>query len=128
MVVVMMLVVGVLTARARGVALSNCARYSGRDAHTAITVSHECESVVVSVRDDGVGVSPDDLDQLTTRFFRAAQATAGGSGLPIATTMAAQYGGLFFVDEPTRSVWTPPPAFRLRSRRTLRPDERLKVR
>jgi signal transduction histidine kinase len=82
------------------VALSNSVRYAGRDAHTAITVSQEGESVVVSVRDDGVGVSPDELDQLTTRFFRGAQATAGGSGLglPIAATMAAQYGGLFFVD------------------------------
>ncbi|MGC4994594.1 sensor histidine kinase [Nocardia salmonicida] len=82
------------------VALSNSARYAGRDARTTITVVHEGESVVVSVGDDGVGVSPDELDQLTTRFFRGTQAGAGGSGLglPIAATMVAQYGGLFFVD------------------------------
>ncbi|MFE9789627.1 sensor histidine kinase [Nocardia salmonicida] len=82
------------------VALSNSARYAGSDAQTTIAVGYESDSVVVSVRDDGVGVSPDELDQLTTRFFRGTQAAAGGSGLglPIAATMVAQYGGLFFVE------------------------------
>ncbi|MFD9551974.1 sensor histidine kinase [Nocardia salmonicida] len=82
------------------VALSNSVRYAGRDARTVISVGRECESVVVSVSDNGIGVSADELDQLTTRFFRGAQATSGGSGLgmSIAATLVTQYGGLFFVD------------------------------
>ncbi|MEV6562790.1 HAMP domain-containing sensor histidine kinase [Nocardia sp. NPDC051756] len=82
------------------VALSNSARYAGRGTQATVTVNHECESVVVAVEDTGVGVSPDEIDRLTTRFFRGAQAGSGGSGLglPIAATLAAQHGGLFFVD------------------------------
>ncbi|MFI6172437.1 sensor histidine kinase [Nocardia sp. NPDC051052] len=82
------------------VALSNSARYAGRGAAATVIVNHECESVVISVQDTGIGVAPDEIDRITTRFFRGAQAAAGGSGLglPIAATLAAQHGGLFFVE------------------------------
>ncbi|MEV6391241.1 sensor histidine kinase [Nocardia xishanensis] len=82
------------------VALSNSARYAGAGASTTVTVDREAESVVVSVADTGVGVSPDEIDLLTTRFFRGAQVAAGGSGLglPIAATLAAQHNGMLFVE------------------------------
>ncbi|MFI9504722.1 sensor histidine kinase [Nocardia sp. NPDC052566] len=82
------------------VALSNSARYAGAGASTTVTVDQEAESVVVSVADTGAGVSPDEIDMLTTRFFRGAQAETGGSGigLPIAATLAARHGGLLFVE------------------------------
>lgn len=82
------------------VALSNSARYAGAGASTTVTVDREAESVVVSVADTGVGVPPDEIDLLTTRFFRGAQAVEGGSGLglPIAATLAAQHYGLLFVE------------------------------
>ncbi|WP_054811321.1 sensor histidine kinase [Nocardia arizonensis] len=82
------------------VALSNSARYAGAGSRTTVTVDRESESVVISVADTGVGVSADELDLITTRFFRGARAAAGGSGLglPIAATLAAQYDGLMFVE------------------------------
>lgn len=82
------------------VALSNSARYAGRGAAATVLVNQECESVVISVQDNGIGVTPDEIDLITTRFFRGARAAAGGSGLglPIAATLAAQHGGLFFVE------------------------------
>lgn len=82
------------------VALSNSVRYAGAGARTTVTVDREAESVVVSVADTGVGVPQDELDLLTTRFFRGAHAAEGGSGLglPIAATLAAQHDGLLFVE------------------------------
>ncbi|MFI5779345.1 sensor histidine kinase [Nocardia sp. NPDC051570] len=82
------------------VALSNSSRYAGSGAHATLTVSREFDSVVVSVSDTGTGVSEEEIDRLTTRFFRGANAAAGGSGLglPIAATLAVKHGGLLFID------------------------------
>ncbi|MEC5409094.1 ATP-binding protein [Paraburkholderia sp. MPAMCS5] len=51
--------------------------------------------VLVSVRDDGPGVAPDDLARLTNRFFRATgnQATGSGLGLSIVERIAEHFGG-----------------------------------
>ncbi|WP_330179080.1 HAMP domain-containing histidine kinase [Nocardia sp. NBC_01503] len=82
------------------VALSNSARYAGAGAHATVVVAQESDSAVISVRDNGIGVPQDELDRLTTRFFRGGNAAAGGSGLglPIAATLAGKHGGLFFLD------------------------------
>ncbi|MRH89352.1 HAMP domain-containing protein [Nocardia sp. SYP-A9097] len=82
------------------VALSNSARYAGTGEHTTVAVHRESDSVVIAVRDTGIGVPQDELDMLTMRFFRGANAVPGGSGLglPIAATLAGKHGGLFFVD------------------------------
>ncbi|MGW5455914.1 sensor histidine kinase [Nocardia sp. NPDC003979] len=82
------------------VTLSNATRYAGADTTTTVTVDRESESVVVRVADTGVGVSENEIDLLTTRFFRGTGSADGGSGLglPIAATLAVQYGGLLFVE------------------------------
>gem|GEM_PF-2934557 len=82
------------------VALSNSSRYSGAGTDATVSVYLESDAVVVSVRDTGIGVPEDEIDRLTTRFFRGAAAAPGGSGLglPIAATLAARQGGLFFID------------------------------
>ncbi|HEX7931528.1 MAG TPA: ATP-binding protein, partial [Paraburkholderia sp.] len=53
------------------------------------------DRVLVSVRDDGPGVAPDDLARLTNRFFRATgnQATGSGLGLSIVERIAEHFGG-----------------------------------
>ncbi|PXX61723.1 signal transduction histidine kinase [Nocardia tenerifensis] len=91
---------GSVLAQILDVALSNSARYAGAGASTTVSVDREAESVVVAVADTGVGVSPEEIDLLTTRFFRGAAAASGGSGLglPIAATLAAQHDGLLFVE------------------------------
>jgi two-component system sensor histidine kinase QseC len=57
-------------------------------------VQHAEDRVQVSVRDDGPGVAPDDLDRLTNRFFRATgnQATGSGLGLSIVARIAEHFG------------------------------------
>lgn len=81
------------------VPLSNATRYAGAGAHVDLAVATEPGWVTVSVRDDGSGVPADELDKLTTRFFRGSGAGAGGSGLglPIATALAQARGGVLTV-------------------------------
>ncbi|WP_040787266.1 sensor histidine kinase [Nocardia pneumoniae] len=77
------------------VLLSNSCRYAGTGARTEVRVDAGVRWVTVSVVDDGVGVTVDELDKLTTRFYRGTSAAAGGSGLglPIASALAQRYHG-----------------------------------
>lgn len=82
------------------VSLSNSSRYAGAGAATRITVESLQNWVRIAVADDGVGVSPAELDQLVNRFFRGASASAGGTGLglSIAAALATQHGGELSVE------------------------------
>ncbi|WP_328409319.1 ATP-binding protein [Nocardia sp. NBC_00403] len=82
------------------VPLSNSCRYAGSGTHTTITVDTEPGWVTVTVRDDGAGVAPEEIDKLATRFYRGATAPAGGSGLglPIATALTQARGGTLTVE------------------------------
>ncbi|WP_327112692.1 HAMP domain-containing histidine kinase [Nocardia sp. NBC_01730] len=82
------------------VPLSNSSRYAGRGAHTELAVATEPGWVAVTVRDDGAGVRPGEIDKLTTRFFRGSSAPAGGSGLglPIAAALTQARGGTLTVE------------------------------
>ncbi|MFE7796248.1 ATP-binding protein [Nocardia sp. NPDC057440] len=82
------------------VPLSNSCRYAGSGTHTTITVDTEPGWVTVTVRDDGAGVAPEEIDKLATRFYRGATAPAGGSGLglPIAAALTQARGGTLTVE------------------------------
>ncbi|BDU02434.1 sensor histidine kinase [Nocardia sputorum] len=81
------------------VPLSNATRYAGAGARVELIVTTEPGWVTVTVRDDGVGVPPAEIDKLTTRFFRGSSAGTGGSGLglPIAAALAQARGGVLTV-------------------------------
>ncbi|MFJ1456006.1 sensor histidine kinase [Nocardia sp. N2S4-5] len=81
------------------VLLSNSCRYAGAGARVEVSLRETGDGVVVSVTDDGVGVAPDELDKLTTRFYRGAAAAAGGTGLglPIAAALAQRHRGTLTV-------------------------------
>ncbi|WP_301549915.1 HAMP domain-containing sensor histidine kinase [Caballeronia sp. NK8] len=53
------------------------------------------EAVRLTVRDDGPGVSPEEMGRLSDRFFRGSSATTSGSGLglSIVARIAARCGG-----------------------------------
>nr|WP_228802052.1 ATP-binding protein [Nocardia cyriacigeorgica] len=82
------------------VALSNSCRYAGPGAHTVVDVLTEAGSVIVRVRDDGAGVDPAEIDNLTARFYRGSGAAAGGTGLglSIAHALAKARGGSLTVE------------------------------
>jgi len=82
------------------VALSNSCRYAGPDASTSVVVRCPTGEVVVSVTDDGDGVSEADIARLTERFFRGRGAATGGSGLglTIAAALAHRHGGTLLIE------------------------------
>jgi signal transduction histidine kinase len=57
-------------------------------------------SAFVAVRDGGPGISPDDVDRVTERFYRGRSAPTGGSGLglAIARSLAERWGGSIDVE------------------------------
>jgi two-component system sensor histidine kinase QseC len=74
--------------------LDNAIKYGRAGGSIEVAVQHAEDRVQVSVRDDGPGVAPDDLDRLTNRFFRATgnQATGSGLGLSIVARIAEHFG------------------------------------
>ncbi|MFF3224932.1 sensor histidine kinase [Nocardia suismassiliense] len=83
------------------VPLSNSCRYAGSDALTVLTVAGEPGWVILTVHDNGAGVPADEIDRLTTRFFRGSTAVSGGSGLglPIAAALSQARGGTLTVEK-----------------------------
>ncbi|WP_194817390.1 HAMP domain-containing sensor histidine kinase [Nocardia sp. XZ_19_385] len=82
------------------VPLSNSCRYAGSGAHTTVTVATDPGWVTITICDNGTGVPREEIDKLTTRFFRGSSAPAGGSGLglPIAAALAQSRGGTLTVE------------------------------
>ncbi len=67
--------------------LSNASKYTPTEGAIRVSASVDAGYVHVNVTDSGIGMSPEELDQLFTRFFRASNRLvqdAGGSGLGLA--------------------------------------------
>lgn len=78
--------------------LDNALRHTGPGDRIVVSVSQEDATAVLSVRDEGTGIAPDDLPHVFDRFYRADEArsrASGGSGLglAIARTIVEQYAG-----------------------------------
>ena len=74
----------------------NAIRYAGPGATFTLTVESVDDSVVLSARDDGVGVDDAELGRLFERFFRSDRARASrgtGLGLAIVKHIVTQAGG-----------------------------------
>ncbi len=66
--------------------LSNAIKYSPPDGEVRVRVRPQGGNAVVSVSDDGIGISAQDAPRIFEKFFRAtdAAATVGGTGLGLA--------------------------------------------
>jgi PAS domain S-box-containing protein len=96
--------------------LENAAKYSPRDAPIDVKVVPSEDGVEVTVKDEGMGIAPEDIPRLFDRFYQAKRARemrAGlGLGLYITRGLVAAHGGRIWVDsEPahgsTFHVWLP---------------------
>jgi two-component system OmpR family sensor kinase len=78
--------------------LDNARKYSEPDAAVTLAARTEGGSVVLEVRDNGIGIDPADLPRLFTPFFRTdrsrVRGTGGvGLGLALAKRIAEAHGG-----------------------------------
>ena len=78
--------------------LNNSAKYTHRGGHIRLTVGHEGETAVVSVKDDGIGIPPAMLDrvfQMFTQVDSTLEKTTGGLGigLSLVRAMVEMHGG-----------------------------------
>jgi signal transduction histidine kinase len=72
---------------ALGNVLSNAVKYSRPGTSVTVALSQDEDEVVVSCRDEGIGISADDQDQLFNEFFRSSNPCAvaqPGTGLGLA--------------------------------------------
>lgn len=81
------------------VLLGNVVQHAGPGSRVEITARGEADHVVLTVADDGRGVSEQDLPLVATRFHRATNAVGQGTGLgmSIARALTERAGGRFEV-------------------------------
>jgi signal transduction histidine kinase len=88
---------------ALGNVLSNAVKYGRPGTPVTVGLAREHDQVVVTVRDHGIGISPEDQAQLFAEFFRSSnpQAVAQpgtGLGLAIVQRIVERHGGTIAVD------------------------------
>jgi signal transduction histidine kinase len=67
--------------------LDNAVKYNRDNGKVSISLVVEGDEICISVKDTGIGISPEDITRLGERFFRADKArtrTKGGTGLGLA--------------------------------------------
>jgi signal transduction histidine kinase len=83
--------------------LDNAIKYSDSGARVDVTIEEDVSSLTVRVRDTGVGIPDEDLNQLFERFYRVdkdrSRATGGsGLGLAISKQIIEMHGGSISVE------------------------------
>jgi two-component system CheB/CheR fusion protein len=78
--------------------LSNCIKYTERDGEITINVFQENDDVVITIKDNGMGITPEVLPYIFELFAQANQELAGrkgglGVGLMLARALAELHGG-----------------------------------
>ena len=71
--------------------VGNAIKYSPGGGEVLVTVDQDGDSVQVSVRDQGIGMSPRDMGQLFEKFYRVDREEvrrAGGTGLGLSIELA----------------------------------------
>jgi CheY-like chemotaxis protein/anti-sigma regulatory factor (Ser/Thr protein kinase) len=85
-------------AQAIGNLLGNAAKYSERGTRTTLTVARHVDTIVISVRDEGIGIAPEMLASVFELFTHGEQAADRvqdglGLGLAIARNVVELHGG-----------------------------------
>jgi two-component system sensor histidine kinase BaeS len=83
--------------------LTNAAKYTPAGGTVQLTVRPEHDIAVVEIADTGIGISPDDIDHVFERFWRARTSPAQGSGVGLAVVaelVAAHHGTVNVSSDP----------------------------
>ncbi len=83
--------------------IDNAVKYSGSKVDVAVRVETDEKNVVLQVRDQGVGISTDELKRIFKRFYRVPHRSLGhvkgtGLGLFIVRSIARKHGGKVFAE------------------------------
>jgi signal transduction histidine kinase len=83
--------------------VENALKYTPEGGSVTINASTRDNSLIFSIADNGIGVSPDDLPRLFEKFYRGSQREARaqhgtGLGLAIVRSIAERHGGRVWVD------------------------------
>jgi signal transduction histidine kinase len=90
-------------AQVLGNLLSNALRHTPARGRISLTATLQGRRVLLTVRDTGIGIPPDDLPHIFDRFYRGDEAPEGGGdesglGLAIARCLIALQGGTISVE------------------------------
>ena len=83
--------------------VENALKYTPEGGSVTINASTMDNSLIFSIADNGIGISPDDLPRLFEKFYRGSQREARaqhgtGLGLAIVRSIAERHGGRVWVD------------------------------
>ena len=83
--------------------LSNALRYTDEGGRVDVMLSRQAKSIVIQVKDSGIGIAAKDLPNIFERFYRADESRArvtGGSGVGLAIVKASveAHGGKITVE------------------------------
>ena len=78
--------------------LDNAVKYSGEGRRVFVRLERDQDTAVISVRDEGIGISPDEQKKVFDRFHRVGtglvhDVKGSGLGLAIVNHIAAAHGG-----------------------------------
>jgi signal transduction histidine kinase len=73
--------------------LTNALRHTPPDGTVELSAALEDGQTAVTIRDNGSGVPPDELDKIFDRFYRSPDSPGSGLGLPIARSLIEAHGG-----------------------------------
>lgn len=72
----------------------NAIKYSSPGGQITVTTKKEGNMVLIATRDTGRGIPPEDLQHITTRYFKAKNSLTGsGIGLAVVKEIVASHGG-----------------------------------
>lgn len=82
--------------------IANAFRYGKDGGHVSVTVRRENGWAVLAVRDDGIGIAPEQQERIWQRFYQVDPARSGGEGTGLGLYMVRQsarlHGGTAEVD------------------------------
>jgi two-component system, OmpR family, sensor kinase len=78
--------------------LDNASRYTRAHGEISIALAKVAPHAIITVRDTGIGIPPDELDLVASRFYRGSNASqmapsGGGLGLHVAQSIVEAHGG-----------------------------------
>lgn len=81
--------------------VSNAYRYGRENGHTMVALCSDAGNIVLSVRDDGIGIAAEALPNIFDRFYQADTSRSGGGnglGLAMVKEIAGFHGGRVSVE------------------------------